>query len=793
MASGVEGAVVRRRRVAQDGRGEKAGGWGGRVGRVGVGCAVVVGAILAGVGRPAGAAGPGAGAGVAGAGAAQVRVVGEAHDGVGVSQAQEVYGGVAAATAADVRASRGGARIGDYLAYGTEKVLSGGAAGKGMALVVSSSIVIGIGGMALYRFQAHKDEDERDTLMESLWKSYFYVVNVPGADIPSEEADTRVIGNVLFVFGLLVFAILVGLVTDAIDSKVEEMKAGKGRVLESQHTVVLGWNSKGPALVRQLSEAVGRDAKARRCVAILCEEEKEDVEEQVREEMDGLDHRGLSVITRKGDPSSLMLQDMMSVGSAASVVVLASDSDEQELVDSTALRTVLATRSLEKRDGDIVPANVIVEVSSRKGAELVHMAGSHGAKDKSAIAMIRSEQLLGRYLVQCAGQAPGYGSVIQELISFEGSEFHVSRRVGDDGRSKHLVGRTWAEAVHGFRSALPVGVMAEDGTINLAVSQDYAIKASDKVIAVAEDEKDMTPVGEAGFSRSLERASKAPRSTLTGLYDTSAKLLPRSKHYVVLGYRAGMDDMIFQMAEMCPVGSGSRITVLADVDVDLMQRNLGPMVNKQRATLRLISGSPTRASELKKCDLATAYSIMLVGDTSSSVFDDEDGIAETLVTDPKHRDIQVLAMALGVREELARLNARIPLLVTEIQEQGTMDLLGAINVNMDIIVATDMVANILAQAAHQPDVMSVWNHILKADGCEIYMKPASKYMNLALDGRKPCTFRELHATVKELYNEEAIGIVTKRGKRHCLKFDLDKSDVMLQPGDYVVVIAEEAD
>jgi len=196
---------------------------------------------------------------------------------------------------------------------------------------------------------------------------------------------------------------------------------------------------------------------------------------------------------------------------------------------------------------------------------------------------------------------------------------------------------------------------------------------------------------------------------------------------------------------------------------------------------------------LQKCNLADAYSIMLVGDTSHALFTDEDGIADTIATDPKHRDTHILAMALGVREEMARLSARLPLLVIEIQEQATLDLLNAVNVNMDIVVATDMVANILAQAAHQPDVMTVWNHILKADGCEIYMKPAAKYMNLGLDGRKPCTFRELHATVKDLYDEEAIGIVTKRGKRHCLQFDLDKRDIMLQPGDFVVVLAEEAD
>ena len=44
--------------------------------------------------------------------------------------------------------------------------------------------------------------------------------------------------------GMLVTALLLGIVGEAISDKVDEMKKGKSKVIEEGHTLILGWNSK---------------------------------------------------------------------------------------------------------------------------------------------------------------------------------------------------------------------------------------------------------------------------------------------------------------------------------------------------------------------------------------------------------------------------------------------------------------------------------------------------------------------------------------------------------------------
>lgn len=43
---------------------------------------------------------------------------------------------------------------------------------------------------------------------------------------------------------MLVFALMVGLVTESISEKVDSLRKGKSDVIERNHTLVLGWNDK---------------------------------------------------------------------------------------------------------------------------------------------------------------------------------------------------------------------------------------------------------------------------------------------------------------------------------------------------------------------------------------------------------------------------------------------------------------------------------------------------------------------------------------------------------------------
>jgi hypothetical protein len=73
--------------------------------------------------------------------------------------------------------------------------------------------------------------------------------------------------------GMLFFALLLGLITDTIESKLDELKQGKNRIVEEGHTLILGWNDKIEQLVLEL--ALANESEGGGVVVILSEMDKE--------------------------------------------------------------------------------------------------------------------------------------------------------------------------------------------------------------------------------------------------------------------------------------------------------------------------------------------------------------------------------------------------------------------------------------------------------------------------------------------------------------------------------------
>ena len=52
--------------------------------------------------------------------------------------------------------------------------------------------------------------------------------------------------------GLIIVASLIGIVSGAFDGKVEELRKGRSRVLENEHTLILGWSPKVFSIISEL-------------------------------------------------------------------------------------------------------------------------------------------------------------------------------------------------------------------------------------------------------------------------------------------------------------------------------------------------------------------------------------------------------------------------------------------------------------------------------------------------------------------------------------------------------------
>ena len=81
--------------------------------------------------------------------------------------------------------------------------------------------------------------------------------------------------------GIFIFSILVGLLTTGISSKLEALQKGHSAVVESNHTVILGWSSQIFTILSELIEA-NSNQKKNACIAILSPIDKVEMDEEIR-------------------------------------------------------------------------------------------------------------------------------------------------------------------------------------------------------------------------------------------------------------------------------------------------------------------------------------------------------------------------------------------------------------------------------------------------------------------------------------------------------------------------------
>lgn len=122
------------------------------------------------------------------------------------------------------------------LAYRVDVFFSVHPYAKLIALLFATVLLIAFGGLALY---AVSDS----SLSEALWLSWTFVAD-SGNHADQTGTGPRIVSVSISSGGMLVFAMMLGLVSDAISEKVDSLRKGKSEVIEMNHVLILGWSDK---------------------------------------------------------------------------------------------------------------------------------------------------------------------------------------------------------------------------------------------------------------------------------------------------------------------------------------------------------------------------------------------------------------------------------------------------------------------------------------------------------------------------------------------------------------------
>lgn len=554
--------------------------------------------------------------------------------------------------------------------------------------------------------------------------------------------------------GVVIFSALIAFLTTALDQAIAHLKKGHSQVLESGHTLVLGWGPRVIEILRELVEA--NESEDDPVVVILSETDKEEMDEYLRTNF--IDRRNTRVVTRSGPTASVQGLDRVSAGEAKSAIVLAScdpsgSLDRKLASDARVIKTVLALESQTNGDAELT---IVAEVFTPRNRQVV--------KDiaPDIVSVIDAEEILAKIMVQTS-RTSGLSIVYSELLSFEGCEmyFHNNPKWG---------GMRFDRLQYHFPDGVPIGIRNSDGKILIRPPLDTVMQSDDEILIVAEDDSTIEYSSEPVM---IPKASEIP----------SRRIQQKFERQLILGWSYKAPIIIQEYADY--VIDGSQIDVMIKSPPPQLAQTIQNLDANSTVQVRLIDKDPLNSEDLESMDPFLYNNVIVLPQKPTMDSEAERIDSETIVVLLHLRKLQKALTEAGKIVETK--------LITEVLESSNRELVAHAGVN-DFIISNRMVSMIFAQISEEPDIQKVYDNLFSEDGSEIYVKPAWLYFDTL---PVTCRFGDLMRVAQKREEEICLGYKLKAHEgdsdaNYGVKLIPPKdSEITLTEEDCLVVVAED--
>ena len=576
---------------------------------------------------------------------------------------------------------------------------------------------LGIGalfvGVGLLKLLA-PSSDPAASILEAMWWSWGRVAD-PGSGAQDTGTGVRAAEIVTTLSGVVLFALLLGFVSDSVQAKIADLRKGKSLVVEHDHTLILGFNDKAVSIIKELAEA--NESRGDSCIVILSERDKEEVVDSLLEHFGAPKLRTTRIVVRHG--SAFSPHDLLNVRAqdARSIIVLSDDGSASQ-GDVRVVKTVLAlTRGLGTR----LRGHIAAELLDLEHKDVVTSI------DTNHIEVVVARDFLGRLLVQTARQT-GLAQVYSMLLSFDGDEFYLLPPPAN------MAGKSFGEIWSQVSQGIVVGyapAARQTGQVHAVVlnpSDDTIVGPNDRIAILLEDDSVVIS------PKALPISITLPRGSLV-----RAEHAP--EHIFVLGFHDQLPLMLSELDQY--VAPSTRVTILSQLEREVAIRGLSRVIpSLANLTVTIVQGDPTAKSDLLPvCALGFDSAIVLADASIPHNADDTD--ARTL-------------MSVILVRSLASRNPRI---ISEIRNPKTKELAAVADVT-DFVVSDELVSGLLAQVSENRDLSGLWDDLCSAEGSEIYLKAGDKY----IQHDEQVTFADLMGRARAR-GEIAIGYAQKALER----------------------------
>jgi voltage-gated potassium channel Kch len=624
----------------------------------------------------------------------------------------------------------------DRLRYALDNTFSRGAGALIAWLGVLSLAVVLPAALLLTLARLGPEGEQPLTFIEAFWQSLMRTMD-PGTMSDDSGWGFRIVMLGVTLGGVFVISTLIGVLTTSINSKLEELRKGRSKVIETGHTIILGWSEQIFTVISEL--VIANQNQPRSSLVVLADKDKVEMEDAIKEKVGSTGRT--RVVCRTGSPMEMSDLSIASLNTAKSIIIL---SPAGEVRDAEVIKIALAIINHPHRHPH--PYHIVAQLRDPQNADVASVVG------RDEVEWIPMGEMAACIIAQTCRQS-GLSDIYTELMDFARDEIYFHSEPA-------LTSRTFGESLLHFEKNALLGLCPAGGSPKLNPPMETIIQTDDQLVLIAEDDDQifLKPSGPDLVSQNNIVPGQPAQRTV--------------ERTLILGWNWRGPAILRELDSY--VAPGSELLIVADLaspDDESAQSLYG--LRNQRVAFQRSDTTNRRA--LEALDLERFHHIILL--SYSDILTPQQADARTLITLLHLRDI-------------AQLYDHRFSIVSEMLDVRNRNLAYATRAD-DFVFSSQLASLMLAQVSENKHLNAVFADVFDPEGSEIYLKPAHEYVFL----NEPTNFYTVVEAARRR-GEVAFGYrlqaqAEDAGRRHGVATNPAKSEVVtFEKGDRIIVLAE---
>jgi ion channel POLLUX/CASTOR len=478
---------------------------------------------------------------------------------------------------------------------------------------------------------------------------------------------------ILFITGLFVSGALIGTLTTGLSNKLAKIREGHSKVIETGHTVILGWSSHVFSIISEL--VIANENQSRSCVVVLGGNPKPDMITAINKNV-GQTGR-TRIVCRQGDRWAQTDLRQLSLDTTKCIII-----NQHSHVPSDVARTLLAIINRPDRRQELL--HIVAVVETQQEAELCRIIG------KNEVEIIQTGDFLARLEAQTCLQT-GLPYVYQEILNYAGDEIYFKEE-------PKLVDRSYGDVLNAYRNSAVIGVCSKSGEVALNPPINSPINEGDKIIAISEDDDTII----------LDKPDNL--EIKEGAIENDYASIKSSESFLILGWNENTSRMLTNLNEYVVVGS--TVKVISNNSIT-EEKILSLRSNLSNIILEFEYKNFSDKKILEEIEYQEFRHVVIQGNDKLKIQE-----ADTIT-------LSTLVYLRDIRERSGKDFS----IITELFDSTNHDLIQTSEAD-DFIISDNIISSAITQLSENKLLSKVFNELFRPEGSEIYLKPAQNYVKL---------------------------------------------------------------